>query len=567
MTQAPRYLQLCAVRLWLAAAVLMLCGAALFVRAVNLQVMETEFLQNEGEARFLREVTIPTVRGSIYDRNGEPLAVSTPVDSIWAHPGKLLEEAEFLPMLAGLLDVPVEDLERQLTQRSDRQFVWLKRRVHPDLAGRLRELDIPGVFLQQEYRRFYPTGQVSAHVLGFTNIDDVGQEGLELSYNRSLQGEPGSKRVIKDLLGRIVQDVELIAEMKPGRDLQLSLDRRLQYQAFRELKRAVLEFEAVSGSVVVLDVNTGGILAMVNVPSHNPNSGVRSAAEARRNRAVTDVFEPGSVIKIFAMAAAMEAGLAEPTQVVDTTPGFVEVAGHTIRDVRNFGALSIAELLAKSSNVAIVDLVLKMDARHLWGVYSRFGFGSVSGSGFHGESAGVLRDHERWRKLEQATHAYGYNLAVTPLQLARATAAIAAGGRLRQPTFLLANGSPPMSVLDPVLAEQLSRMMEGVIEPGGTGTQAAIPGYRVAGKTGTSRKVGASGYSDRYVASFTGFAPASKPRLVVTVVINEPAGEAYYGGQVAAPVFARVMAAALRLFNVPPDRYDTLLAQAGDERG
>jgi cell division protein FtsI (penicillin-binding protein 3) len=561
MSQAKPYAQ-SVLRVWLTAGIMLLACVILFARAINLQVMESEFLQSEGEARFLRQVEIPTVRGSILDRHGEPLAVSTPVDSIWAHPRTLLQETAQIPMLAGLLEIEADELERRLTQRASREFVWLKRRVHPELADRVTALEIPGVHLEREYRRFYPTGEVTAQVLGFTNIDDFGQEGLELAYNSWLQGEPGAKRVIKDLFGRTVQEVELVNDMEPGRDLQLTLDRRLQYLAFRELKTAVLEFDARSGSIVVMDVTTGEVLAMVNYPSYNPNSSERGASDGLRNRAVTDVLEPGSVIKPFAMAAVLEAGIATPDMLVDTSPGTMEVAGHTIRDVRNYGEMTVTGLMTKSSNVGIVDLVLSMDARHLWGVYSRFGFGEVTGTGFPGESAGVLRDYDRWRKLEQATLAYGYGLSVTPLQLTRATAAIADGGRLRQPSFVLGTDNPPLSVVDPVLAHELAAMMETVIEPGGTGTRAAIAGYRVAGKTGTSRKAGAGGYNDRYVASFTGFAPASRPRLAVTVVINDPGGEAYYGGQVAAPVFARVMDAGLRLFNVAPDRMDSLLVQA-----
>jgi cell division protein FtsI (penicillin-binding protein 3) len=561
MSQAKPYAQ-SVLRVWLTAGIMLLACVILFARAINLQVMESEFLQSEGEARFLRQVEIPTVRGSILDRHGEPLAVSTPVDSIWAHPRTLLQETAQIPMLAGLLEIEADELERRLTQRASREFVWLKRRVHPELADRVTALEIPGVHLEREYRRFYPTGEVTAQVLGFTNIDDFGQEGLELAYNSWLQGEPGAKRVIKDLFGRTVQEVELVNDMEPGRDLQLTLDRRLQYLAFRELKTAVLEFDARSGSIVVMDVTTGEVLAMVNYPSYNPNSSERGASDGLRNRAVTDVLEPGSVIKPFAMAAVLEAGIATPDMLVDTSPGTMEVAGHTIRDVRNYGEMTVTGLMTKSSNVGIVDLVLSMDARHLWGVYSRFGFGEVTGTGFPGESAGVLRDYDRWRKLEQATLAYGYGLSVTPLQLTRATAAIADGGRLRQPSFVLGTDNPPLSVVDPVLAHELAAMMETVIEPGGTGTRAAIAGYRVAGKTGTSRKAGAGGYNDRYVASFTGFAPASRPQLAATVVINDPGGEAYYGGQVAAPVFARVMDAGLRLFNVAPDRMDSLLVQA-----
>ncbi len=551
-----------AVRLWLTAGLMVVFAVVLIGRAINLQVMETEFLQSQGEARFLRQVEIPTVRGNILDRNGEPLAVSTPVESVWAHPGELLQAADRIPMLAGLLDTPAEDLERRLTQRAGREFVWLKRRIHPELADQIRELAIPGVFLQREFRRFYPTGEVSAQILGFTNIDDVGQEGLELAYNSWLEGEPGAKRVIKDRLGRVVQNVEMVREARAGRDLTVTLDRRLQYLAFRELKSAVSEFGARSGSVVVMDVTSGELLAMVNVPSYNPNAPSRIAADGLRNRALTDVMEPGSVIKPFALAAVLEAGVAQPDMVIDTSPGHRRVAGHTIRDVRNFGELSVSGLLVKSSNVGVVDLVMDMDARHLWGLYSRFGFGSVSGTGFPGESAGVLRDYERWRQLEQATLSYGYGLSVTPVQLVRAMASIADGGRLRQPTFIVDSDNPPHSVLDPALAQRIARMLEEATGPEGTGWRADVAGYRVAGKTGTSRKVGAGGYHDRYVASFAGFAPVSRPRLAAVVVLHDPSGEQYYGGQVAAPVFGRIMDSALRLFNVPPDDYVTLLTRA-----
>lgn len=550
-------------RLIITLGLMALCALALFGRAVKLQVMDTEFLQSQGEARFLREVEIPTVRGNIVDRNGEPLAVSTPVESVWAHPRELLQAADRIPMLAGLLDANAEAIERRLTQRADREFVWLRRHIHPDLAERIRELAVPGVFLQKEYRRFYPTGEVSAQILGFTNIDDVGQEGLELAYNGWLEGRPGAKRVIQDRLGRVVENVELVREAEPGRELELTLDRRLQYLAFRELKGTVLEHDARSGSVVVLDVPTGEILTMVNYPSYNPNAAGRVAADGLRNRALTDVLEPGSVIKPFAVAAALEAGLVGPESRINTSPGTLRVSGHTIRDIRDFGELTVTGLITKSSNVGVVQLALSMDARHLWAVYSRFGFGAVSGTGFPGESAGVLRDYERWRKLEQATLAYGYGLSVTPLQLARAIAAIADEGRLRQPTFIRGADNPASSVLDPKLAREVVAMLATVTGPEGTGQRARVPGYLVAGKTGTSRKVGAGGYEDRYVASFAGFAPITRPRLAIVVVINDPEGEFYYGGQIAAPLFSRVMAAALRLFNVPPDDIGSLMAYAG----
>ena len=537
-----------------------LCGFVLVAQAVKLQVIDTEFLQGEGEARFLRQVEIPTMRGSIVDRNGEPLAVSTPVESVWAHPGELLQEAsDRIPMLASLLGQDAEAIERRLTQRADRQFVWIIRRIPPHLADRVRELDIPGVFLQREYRRFYPTAEISSQVVGFTNIDEVGQEGLELAYDNWLTGQTGAKRVIQDRLGRIVEDVELIREALPGRELRLTIDRRLQDLAYRELMATIARHQARSGSVVVLDIPTGEVLAMVNYPSYNPNGRSRSS-DGMRNRALTDVLEPGSIVKPFVVAAAMEAGIAHPEMLVDTSPGTMQVSGHTIRDIRNFGEMSVTGLLTKSSNVGIVQLAMAMDASHLWSMYSRLGFGDVTGTGFPGESAGVLRDHERWRKLEQATLSYGYGLSVTPLQLARAIAAIADQGRLRQPSFILDSDNPPQAIIDPLLAEQVSQMLETVTQTGGTATRAAVDGYRVAAKTGTSRKSSAGGYSNKYVASIAGFAPMVRPRIAVVAVVNEPSAGDYYGGLVAAPLFGQVMKDALRLMNVPPDDMNGLMA-------
>lgn len=550
-------------RVALILALMGLASFGLLARSVKLQVMDTEFLQGEGEARFLREVEIPAMRGTILDRNGEPLAVSTPVESVWAHPGELLQAADRIPLLAGVLDEDPEAIERRLTQRVDREFVWIIRRISPDLAERVRALEIPGVFLQREYRRFYPTAEVGSQVIGFTNIDEIGQEGLELAYDNWLMGRSGAKRVIKDRLGRVVENVELVREAQPGQDLQLTLDRRLQYLAYRELTRAIGDHEARSGSVVVLDVSNGEILAMANYPSFNPNARDLGNPDGRRNRALTDVLEPGSVVKPFVIAAAMEAGLARPEMMVDTAPGYMQVSGHTIRDIRNFGELSVTGLLTKSSNVGVVQLALAMDARHLWSMYSRLGFGTVSGTGFPGESAGVLRDYERWRKLEQATLSYGYGLSVTPLQLVRAMAAIADGGRLRQPSFLRGSDNPVQTVIDPALAAQLQQMLETVTGPEGTATRAGVTGYRVAAKTGTSRKVGVGGYGDRYVSSIAGFAPVSRPRIAAVVVIDDPRGEDYYGGLVAAPVFARIMADALRLMDVPPDDVESLMALTG----
>lgn len=543
-----------------------LSSVALIARAVNLQVTETEFLQGQGKARFLREVDIPTTRGIIADRNGEPLAVSTPVDSVWVKPREFLQVPENLEPLAKILKTDPDDMERKLTQRASKEFVWLRRRLHPDVAGQIRALNIPGVFLQKEYRRFYPAGEVAAHVVGFTNIDDIGQEGLELAYNDWLVGEAGRKRVIKDRLGRTVEEIELVKESKPGNDLNLTIDRRLQYLAYSELKRTVLKHGARSGSVVLMELGSSEILAMVNQPSYNPNL-PGSENEGLRNRAVTDVFEPGSVMKPFAMSSILEKGAVSPATPVDTTPGTLLISGHTIRDHHDYGLLDVTGIITKSSNVGITKLSLELAPEHMWDTYQRFGFGEATGSGFPGESAGVLRNHRRWRLLEQATISYGYGISATALQLVQAYAVIANGGRLRQPTLIQGANNPLISVLDPKLARQVAAMLETVTGPQGTGKQARVANYRVAGKTGTSRKASASGYASRYVASFAGFAPASNPRLVCIVVINDPTGELYYGGDVAAPLFASVVSGALRLMNIPPDDYSALMVDSGIQPG
>ncbi|MGD8357504.1 MAG: penicillin-binding protein 2 [Lysobacterales bacterium] len=553
-----------ATRLYAFLVFLLLCSVALVARAVNLQVVDTEFLQDQGEARYLREVTVPTRRGNILDRNGEPLAVSTPVDSVWVNPKELLQSPEDIEPLAQALGVEADEIERRLTQRSAREFVWLRRRLHPDVAAEIKSLNLHGVFLQKEYRRFYPAGEVASHVIGFTNIDDVGQEGLELAYNDWLQGKPGEKRVIRDRLGRTVEHVEVIRESVPGRDLTLTIDRRLQYLAYRELKRTVLKHGARSGSVVLMDIKTGEVLAMVNQPSYNPNhSSIDS--EGLRNRAVTDVYEPGSVMKPFAIASALETGRYTPTTPIDTTPGWINISGHTIKDHRNYGPIDVTRVITKSSNVGATKIALELEPQHMWDTYVRLGFGDVTGTGFPGESAGVLRNYRRWRRVEQATLAYGYGISVTTLQLAEAFAAVADDGRMRRPSLIMGADNPPASVLDPEIAREVAAMLETVTGPEGTGTAARVENYRVSGKTGTSRKASAAGYASRYIASFAGFAPSSDPRLVAVVMINDPSGKEFYGGQVAAPLFSTVMGGALRLLNVPPDNYAGMVAHSDSQ--
>ncbi|NCF61757.1 MAG: penicillin-binding protein 2 [Gammaproteobacteria bacterium] len=550
-------------RLYAFLLVFLLCSVALVARAVNLQIVDTEELQEQGAARYLREVVVPTRRGNILDRNGEPLAVSTPVDSVWVNPKELLQYQEDIEPLAGLLGFEAEEVERRLTQRSKKEFVWLRRRLRPDIAEEIKALEIKGVYLQKEYRRFYPAGEVASHLIGFTNIDDLGQEGLELAYNDWLQGKPGLKRIIRDRLGRTIEHVETVRESVPGHDLSLTIDRRLQYLAYRELKRTVLKHGARSGSVVLLDVKTGEVLAMVNQPWYNPNK-LTGDTDGLKNRAVTDMFEPGSVMKPFVVASALETGRWTPTTPIDTTPGRINIGRYTISDHHNYGPIDVTRLITKSSNVAATKIALDLDPAHMWDTYDRFGFGDVTGIGFPGESAGRFRDYRRWRRSNQATLSYGYGISVTVLQLAQAFAALADEGRLRRPTLVMGANNPPASVLDPRIASQVAAMLETVTGPEGTGKNARVENYRVSGKTGTSRKASAAGYSSRYIASFAGFTPSSDPRLVGVVIIDDPSNGEYFGGLVAAPLFSTIMTGAMRLLDIPPDNYEGMVVQAAE---
>ena len=532
------------------------CAVLVMVwRAFDLQVVDTDFLQGQGDARHLRTVAVAAHRGMITDRNGEPLAISTPVDSVWANPREVLASDEQWSALGRLLGLEGVYLRERIASRAGREFVYLKRRINPEVAQKVMALGIPGISLQREYRRFYPAGEVAAHVVGFTNIDDEGQEGLELAYDDWLRGTPGRKRVLKDRLGHIVENVERVAEPAPGKDLQLSLDLRLQYLAYRELKTAVRLHKARSGSAVILDAATGEVLAMVNQPSYNPNSPSRPGGGQYRNRAVTDVFEPGSTVKPITVAAALEAGKYRPDTIIDTTPGRFRVGRNMIRDSANYGAIDVTTVIQKSSNVGASKIALSLDPEQLWGMFSRVGFGTVTGSSFPGEAGGKLSDYMRWHEIEQATISFGYGLAVTTLQLARAYTVLADHGRLKPASlFPVKEGVQAEQVLGADVAGQVVTMMESVVNKRGTGVLAHVRGYRVAGKTGTVQKTGRGGYSDeRYIALFVGMAPASDPRLVMAVVIDEPRGEEYYGGRVAAPVFSSVMTGALRLLGIPPD--------------
>lgn len=534
---------------------LSIAAAGLVWRAVNLQLVDHGFLAKQGDARFSRVASITAHRGTVTDRFGEPLAVSTPVDSVWANPKELALATDQLPRLAKALKRDRTELARRVTSSLDREFLYLARHMQPADAQKVKALGIPGVYLMREYRRYYPAGEVAGHLLGFTSIDDSGQEGLELAFDHWLAGEDGAKRVIQDRYGRVVQDVDSIRPVRPGRDLVLSVDLRIQYLAYRELKAAIREQRAKSGSVVVIDVTTGEVLAMVNQPAYNPNDRDQLSAKTYRNRAATDILEPGSSIKPFFVAAGLASGKYTERSVLDTSPGFYKVGAKIIEDKHNLGPINLATVLAKSSNVGMARLALSLEPEQIYGTLSRLGFGQVTTSGYPGESAGLLPHFSHWRPIGIATMAYGYGLSVTPLQVAHAYATMGAHGVGRPISFLRVDSAPAGErVLDEVVANQLTHMLESVISEGGTGTRASIPGYRVAGKTGTAWKSNAGGYStDRYMAVFGGVAPASSPRLAAVVIVDEPSAGLYYGGDVAAPVFAKVIGGALRLMAVAPD--------------
>ena len=537
-------------------AALTLACAALLWRAVDLQLVDHGFLERQGDARFSRVLQIAAHRGTITDRYGEPLAVSTPVDSIWVNPGELALANEQIPRLASALGLDRQELARRVTSNLDREFLYLARGRQPAEAAEIKALAIPGVYTSREYRRYYPAGEVSGHLLGFTNVDDAGQEGIELAFDHWLAGEAGAKRVIQDRYGRIVEDVESIRPTRPGRDLVLSIDLRIQYLAYRELKAAVRDQRARAGSLVVLDVASGEVLAMVNQPAYNPNDREQIQAADYRNRAATDIFEPGSSIKPFWVAAALAAGKYDARSIIDTTPGFYKVGVKIFEDEHIFGRIDIATVLAKSSNVGMAHIALSLPPQQVWSTLTRLGFGEVSTSGYPGESAGLLPTYSQWRPIGIVTMSHGYGLSVTPLQLAHAYATLGALGVARPVSFLAADAPVGGTrVLEGTTCRELLTMLESVVAAEGTGKLAAIPGYRVSGKTGTAWKATAGGYStDRYMAVFGGVAPESAPRLAAVVVIDEPSAGQHMGGQVAAPVFSRVVGGALRLLAVAPDQ-------------
>ena len=535
--------------------VIFLWFLGLVVRDLYLQGLNNEFLRQKGDARYSRVIELSAHRGMVTDRLGEPLAISTPVESVAASPQDVEITPEQMKQLAKLLDVPDSELKSKLLE-TRREFVYLKRQLPPEQATKVVQLSIPGIFLQREYRRYYPAGDVMAHVLGFTGVDDNGQEGMELAYQDWLAGTPGSRRVIKDRLGHIVEDVESIRTPQEGKTLALSIDRKIQYLAYRELKEAVETNKAKAGGIVVIDAKTGEVLALANMPVYNPNNRVKLNSGRTRNRVVTDIFEPGSTLKPFAIAAALEAGIVKPESMIDTGSGHFSIGPATIHDAHPSGLISVAQVIQKSSNVGAAKIALSLSPETLWSMLNRAGFGTVTHSGFPGEASGKLRPYKTWRPIEQATMAYGHGISVSLLQLARAYTLFADGGELKPISFLkLEAPKAGQQEISPATALALRKMLELVVQPGGTAPRAQIMGYRVAGKTGTAHKLEASGgYApDRYVASFVGLAPASNPRLIVAVMIDEPTAGQYYGGIVAAPAFSKVMAAALRMLSIPPD--------------
>jgi cell division protein FtsI (penicillin-binding protein 3) len=523
-------------------------------RALFLQIFNADFLKQRGNAQALRVIDVSAVRGMILDRNGQPLAVSTPVDAVSADPAKLYANPGSLKPLAKILGINYSKLKEKIKRNRKRHFIFLNRQVLPETAERVMALDIDGVFLRREYKRYYPLGAVTGHLVGFTNIDGLGLEGVELAFNESLRGQPGKDQVIRDASGHIVEHVSNLERAADGEDLVLSIDSRIQYLAYRSLKKAVVEHKAASASAVVVDVKSGEILAMVNEPGYNPNDRRQLRSSQFRNRAVTDSFEPGSTVKPLTVVAALENHYVTPASIIETDGGKMRLAKYTIQDTHDYGNLSVSSVIMKSSNVGAAKLALQLKNDELWSVFNGVGFGKLPRSGLPGEAKGAFNHYTNWRDIRRATMGYGYGLSVTPLQLVQAYATLANDGK-QLPLSILRRSDTPAAeqVISAKVAKQVRSMLELAVSDEGTGRNARIPMYHVAGKTGTSRKAEGKGYSKLYNAVFAGMAPASSPRLAMVVVVNEPGAGKYYGGTVAAPVFASVMTGALRLLDVAPD--------------
>ena len=538
---------------------LALMVGAIAWRMLDLQVLDHDFLKAHGDARSVRHIPIPAHRGLITDRNGEPLAVSTPVTTLWANGKELQAGRAQWPVLAAALGQDPANFAARLEQNKEREFMYLVRGLTPEKGQSVLDLKVPGVYAIEEFRRFYPAGEVAAHVVGFTDIDDRGREGMELAYEEWLAGVPGKRQVLKDRRGKLIKDVQVAQNAKAGKALALSIDLRLQYLAHRELRNALLEHDAKAGSLVMVDVKTGEVLAMVNHPTYNPNNRRNLTPAAMRNRAMIDVFEPGSTIKPLSMAAALETGRWKPSDIVQVGNGTLQIGRYSIRDVsRTQGpALDLTGILINSSNVGMSKIAFDVGGDQLFQVFTKLGFGRDTGLGFPGERVGNLPNHRQWRQAETATLSYGYGLSVTAVQLAHAYAALDNGGGMTPLSMIRVDGKPAaLQVVSGEVAKTMQGMLQEVTESPRGAVRARVPGYHVAGKSGTARKtsVGTKGYqANSYRSLFAGFAPAQNPRIALVVVIDEPGKGAYYGGLISAPVFSRVMAGSLRLMNIAPD--------------
>lgn len=543
-------------RYYIILTIFLLLLLVLTLRAAYLQLIESEQLKQYGAVHSIRTVALPALRGKIVDRNGIPLAVSAPLESIWIDPMRFKHEVSVLQPLAELLEIPLEKITTKLEKYQQRRFVYLKRQISPTVANKIKDLELDGLYLQREYRRYYPDADILAQLIGFTNIDDSGQEGIELLYDSWLQGNSGKRKVLQDRYGNIVTELEEVQAAQPGKNLSLSIDRRVQFLLYKALTEAMEEHKAEAASAIILDVNTNEVLAMLSLPSVDPNDRANISYQSFRNRILTDIFEPGSTVKPFTILSALESGLYKPDSIVkETVNSSMKIGRYTIKDIGHKGVLDVSGVIKKSSNVGAATLALAVDSKQLWSVFKRVGFGEKTGSGFPGEENGYLMHHSKWREIRQATIGYGYGLSATVIQLAHAYSVLATDG-MNRPIAILKQEQPPqgVQVFDPMLVKQVRLMMEKVVSQEGTAYKASIPGYKIAGKTGTVHKAVNGGYAKRrYLALFAGIVPASNPRFVMVIMVDEPRGKSHYGGQVAAPIFAKVMAPTLRLYGVAPD--------------
>jgi len=539
---------------------IMTCMLILMGRAIDLQVFNKQFLKEEGDKRQVDDVAVSAYRGMIKDRNGEPLAISTPVESVGINPRELkFLKDEQLMQMEKLLNLPTGKIKELVKQYAQRRFIYIARRVNPQISEQVKALKLDGVYFEREFKRFYPAGAVSAHLVGFTDFEDVGQEGIEFNYEAQLKGSEGSKRVIRDGQRRIIEDIESIKEPISGKNIELSIDQRIQYLAYRELQLAVSLNKAKSGTLIVLDAKNGEILAAVNQPSFNPNTKSSLTEGSHRNRALTDIFEPGSTVKPFVVAAALDGGYVSPSSMF-LTNGTYQIGRNTVKDVHNYGTLDLTHVIKKSSNIGVSMMSLKMPPKYLWNIYHKLGFGVSAESGFPGEASGTMRDYKKWTEFDRAIMSFGYGLSSSALQLARSYTALADDGVLHSVSLLKREEDDhPVRVFSAKTAKSVRQMMETVLMKDGTAYEARVDGYTAAGKTGTVKKASAGGYTEKnYFAVFAGMAPATDPRLIIVVMIDEPSAGQYYGGLVSAPVFSKVMAGALRILDVAPDQKETM---------